>query len=223
MNREEMLKISLPSWLNFKEVSEVVIVDWSSNSDLSWVTYDKRVKYVRVFGEDYFSISNAYNIALKLATNDLLLKLDVDVILNPFFNFFEKYKPKENEFYRGVWNNYNIIRHHYHSFLVGSFFIHRKNIEEFNPLQEGYGFDDMELYAKLKGKGLIELPFEDDFTILHTPHSDYKRSENYKMKEIEAGSLLNRRQIQRKQRLGIIDIPEYTIKKIGNIYVARQS
>jgi glycosyltransferase involved in cell wall biosynthesis len=224
MNREEMLRISLPSWLNCKEVGEVILVDWSSNTDLSWVTYDNRVKYVRVFGEDYFNISQAFNIAMDMISFEYTLKLDVDVIINPFFNFFGKYLPSSTEFYNGLWCPDNKIRHEYCSYLIGSFFIQTKNLEKFNTINENYGNEDLTLYKSFISKGLTQRFYEDDFHLIHTPHPVTKRSENYRIKDIAVSPLWNRRMLARAERIG--ETPpstEYTIKKIQDIYVARRA
>ena len=219
-----MLRISLPSWLNFKEVAEVILIDWSSNTDLSWVTYDKRVKYVRVFGEDFFNISQAFNIGIDMAKSDYILKLDVDIILNPFYDFINKYLPSEKEFYRGFWNPSDEIRHQHYSFVIGSFFIQRKNIEKFDILNENYGNEDLDLYRRFIDKGLVEKYYDDDFHIFHTPHPIGKRTENYQNKNLHVSGVWNRRMLERYKRLGIAPEPKnYSIKKIGNIYVGRQT
>lgn len=45
MNREKMLAVSLQPWLSFNEISEIVIVDWSSKNSLEKLeTIDERMK-----------------------------------------------------------------------------------------------------------------------------------------------------------------------------------
>ena len=83
-NRSEALKINLLSWLNYKEIKEVIIVDWSSDESIEYLLdYDYRVKLIVVPGQEYFNQPQPLNLALSQATGDYILKLDTDYLLNP--------------------------------------------------------------------------------------------------------------------------------------------
>ena len=101
-NRIDALKVSLMSWLNFEEVKEVIIVDWSSDEPIDYLTkLDSRVKVVRVSDKRYFNQPHPLNLAAQIASEDYILKLDSDHILNPYYNFIEKYFPDDNSYVSG--------------------------------------------------------------------------------------------------------------------------
>ncbi len=101
-NRNKPLSISLQSWLLFDEVKEVIIVDWSSDESLSYLTkIDSRVKVIRVPNKKYFNQPQPLNLAANIATGEYILKFDVDHVINPYWNFFENYKIDENTFASG--------------------------------------------------------------------------------------------------------------------------
>ena len=48
-NRELSLRVSLMTWMQFKEVAEIIIADWSSDKSLNYLTeWDKRIKVISV-------------------------------------------------------------------------------------------------------------------------------------------------------------------------------
>ena len=101
-NRVDALKISLISWLNFKEIHEVIIVDWNSDEPIDYLTkLDPRVKVVRVSDKKYFNQPQPLNIAINFASGNRILKLDTDYVLNPYYNFFETYSIDDNSFVSG--------------------------------------------------------------------------------------------------------------------------
>jgi FkbM family methyltransferase len=104
-NRNLPLRVSLNSWLNFKEIDEIIIVDWSSDEPLDYLTkLDSRIKVIRVSDKKYFNQPQPLNLAASLASGDYILKLDTDYVVNPYYNFIEKYFPGENSFTSGVHN-----------------------------------------------------------------------------------------------------------------------
>ena len=89
-NRENALRISLNSWLNFKEIDEIIIVDWSSDQPLSnFLPLDERIKIIRVDNKEYFNQPQPLNLAINFASGDRILKLDTDYVLNPYYNFLK--------------------------------------------------------------------------------------------------------------------------------------
>ena len=103
-NRKEALYVSLSSWLIFDEIKEIILVDWSSDEDKTinqMTELDDRIKIINVLNEEYFNLPHPLNLAAKFATQDYILKVDCDYILNPYNNFFEKYKVDENSFVSG--------------------------------------------------------------------------------------------------------------------------
>ena len=228
MNRTEMLKVSLASWLNFKEINQIIIVDWSSNDDLSFIKdLDKRIVYVRVIHENNFHLTLAYNTALEFVEYDTLLKLDVDIVLNPYYNLFETHTLGENDLYRGRWDlSQGEIRHKFLSYLVGTFYTKTANITRvkgYDTAFKNYGHDDTDLYRRLTETGIEIKFFEDNLSIMHIPHPDKKRSENYAIDYMPASCIMNMRDANRRRRMGIDYRDKMVIKKIDdNFYVARR-
>jgi N-terminal domain of galactosyltransferase/Glycosyltransferase family 25 (LPS biosynthesis protein)/Methyltransferase FkbM domain len=104
-DRNSPLNVSLNSWLNYKEISEIIIVDWSSNEPLDYLTkIDSRIKVIKVPDKKYFNQPQPLNLAASIATGDYILKLDTDYILNPYYNFIERYFPGKNSFTSGIHN-----------------------------------------------------------------------------------------------------------------------
>jgi hypothetical protein len=101
-NRNAPLKISLSSWLSFSQISEIIIVDWSSDESLNdLANLDSRIKIISVPNQKYFNQPEPLNLALSLTTGDYILKLDSDHVINPYLNFFEKYNIDKNSFVSG--------------------------------------------------------------------------------------------------------------------------
>lgn len=101
-NRYEPLSISLQSWLLFKEIKEIIIVDWSSDEPISHLTkLDPRIKVITVPNKKYFNQPQPLNLAVSIATGDRILKFDVDHVMNPYWNFFEDYVIDEETFASG--------------------------------------------------------------------------------------------------------------------------
>jgi hypothetical protein len=84
-NRTENLKKSLQTWLKQKEVSEIILVDWSCDTplenELQEFLDDKRIKIVRVENQPQWLLSKAFNLAIDFVTKDKILKLDADIML----------------------------------------------------------------------------------------------------------------------------------------------
>jgi FkbM family methyltransferase len=104
-NRVDALKISLMSWLNYKEITEIIIVDWSSDEPINYLTkLDTRIKVVRVSDKQYFNQPQPLNLAAKIATGDYILKVDSDHTFNPYYSGIVKYFPEEKSFVCGKLN-----------------------------------------------------------------------------------------------------------------------
>lgn len=195
MNRADMLRVSLMSWLNFSEVSRIVVVDWSS-SDLSddfvrsMCAFDGRIHFERVYGKTLFSLAEAYNLAASLVDTEFLLKLDVDYILNPYYSFFVINKLGVGYFFTGDWrwqaldNDLGFFK-----YLNGLLYIKTDDFKAVGGYDKrfiGYGYEDTDLcYRLTRDRGLthrfIDLSV---ISVYHNPHSDDKRVENYSEKDI---------------------------------------
>lgn len=203
MNRRNMINVSLQSWLNFKEISEIIIVDWNSVESLKDLEeLDPRIKVIRVENEEFFNIGKAFNLGFKTATADKILKMDVDYILNPYFNLFQsEIKLTKDTFITGNWMDK--VKDNKMGFMVylnGFIYLHKENFEkcEYSGW-DNYGWDDDDLYNCLQNNNLKRVKLydtTDTLFIYHNPHDDKVRTENYKSNEL----MKNQVEFKRKPR-----------------------
>ncbi len=185
-NRYEALRISLNSWLNFDQVGEIIIADWNSEKSISDLTHlDKRVKIIEVRNEDYFNQPQPLNLASKLVTNNFLLKMDTDYVLNPYYNFFNEYNIDDTNFVYGPCNieDKNIESNPYFKYLRGILYIKTKFFKAVGGYNENmgkyYAWEDDELVIRLHMYGLNSRSVDYNHNVFHIPHSDKKRFENF--------------------------------------------
>ncbi len=209
-NRNEPLKIALTSWLLKKEITEIIIVDWSSDESLAPLTkLDKRIKVITVPNQKYFNQPQPLNLAASIATGDYILKVDCDYIFNPYYNFFDSYQIDENSFVSG---NHNVSKNYEYfdgkkyvidkgsmtmgeiteylntynpifKYLIGLLFVSRHNFIKIGGYNENlgkyYAYEDEEIFHRLSVLGLTEKKLNFNYNLLHIPHPDKKRTENF--------------------------------------------
>jgi hypothetical protein len=176
MNRNENLIKALPSWLANPEVSEVVIVDWSSKvpveTDLRQVGIsDPRIRILRVESEPRWVLSYAFNAGFRAAACDTILKVDADIVLSP--DFFQRNHVIDGSFIAGNWRSAGDDQSH----VNGFFFISRQMLHRvggFNEYITTYGWDDDDIYDRLTLLGQRRRDVANG-TILHLPHDDEDR------------------------------------------------
>lgn len=186
-NRKEALRVSLSSWISFKEISEIIIVDWSSDDPIrDLLIFDDRIKIIEVKNKKYFNQSQPLNLASKIATGKYILKMDCDYIINPYYDFFSNYFVDENSFLcgnhsEGIDPVYTTSP--YFDYLKGLLLVTRENflkVGGFNEtLTKCYAFEDSELYARFDILGLERKTISYDYNLIHIPHPDKKRIENF--------------------------------------------
>jgi GT2 family glycosyltransferase len=217
-NRGKALSISLSSWVQFDEVTEIVIVDWSSDEPISHLTsLDSRIKVITVKGEKYFNQPQPLNLAASITTGDCILKLDSDTIINPYYNFFDHHKIDDNCFMTGITeSNLNIFHNEkvekkekspFFDPLWGTLFLTKENyfkIGGYNENMDEYAaWEDNEIVERLKLLGLkhekINLKLKTLFSI---PHSSKERVENFRAyKENKNLEISIREQLIKKHNL----------------------
>ena len=210
-NRYDALRVSLNSWLAIKNIHEIIIVDWSSDEPINHLTkLDSRIKIVRVDDKKYFNQPQPLNLAASLASGDYILKVDTDYIINPYYNFVEKYFPDNNSFTSGKYNikspeflnpetglyminKYEMsdeqLQEYYNSYspyflyLTGLLFISKENYNKIGGYNENlgkcYAYEDDEIFQRLRYIGLNENQLNYDHSLIHLPHPDSKRTENF--------------------------------------------
>jgi GR25 family glycosyltransferase involved in LPS biosynthesis/glycosyltransferase involved in cell wall biosynthesis len=206
-NRIDALRISLNSWIKFEEIIEIIICDWNSDEPIdSLLDIDPRIKIIRVNDQEYFNQPQPLNIAADLATGEYILKVDCDYIINPYYNFFDTYHPGDNSFVCGEYancvdegdygpdfnyasldpwqfKNYEKSYSPFYKYLIGLLYIKRENFLKINGYNESlciyYAFEDDEIFKRLENAGLEKIKIDFDNTLIHIPHPDAKRFENF--------------------------------------------
>lgn len=186
-NRYRPLLVSLQSWLLYEEISEIIVVDWSSDDSIKHITsIDPKIKVITVSNEQFFNQPQPLNLALKLCTQKSVVKVDTDYIFNPYWNFFQTYSIDDTSFVSGdtdVDLNHN-INSPYFKHLRGLLYVHKKLLDKVGGYNEDmgeyYAGEDTELENRLKLYGLTHKKINFDHTVIHIPHSDKKRLENFK-------------------------------------------
>ncbi len=177
-NRTENLLRALPSWLAYDEVSEVIIVDWTSREPVHFALKeagfdDLRIKVVRIEGEPRWILSTAFNARFRAATHDKILKVDADIVLKD--GFFDQNPLEDGAFIAGNWRDAEPGQ----EFINGFFFARRSDllgVNGFNELITTYGWDDDDLYDRLQASGFRRVSVKVE-TITHLPHDDAARLE----------------------------------------------
>lgn len=176
MNRTENLIRALPSWLANPEISEIVIVDWSSRSPVEHELRqadiaDPRIRIVRVNNEPRWILSYAFNVGFRAAACDTILKVDADIVLSP--DFFKQNRVTDGNFIAGNWRKASADQAH----VNGFFFIPRSALAMaggFNEHITTYGWDDDDIYDRLTLMGQRRRDVAPD-TIFHLEHDDEAR------------------------------------------------
>jgi glycosyltransferase involved in cell wall biosynthesis len=160
---------SIPSWLEADGVEEIIITDWNSSEPVQY--NHEKVHIVRVKNVNYWSLTQAFNIAARFANGDIYAKLDADYrILNPslfsdiglepgiFINGEDKLGPLNGFFYLYADDFWKVCG--------------------FDERMHGYGWDDTDLVKRLKRKGGLKLKsFDCEGNIEHIPHGDEVRGD----------------------------------------------
>jgi len=179
-NRSENLNKALLSWLKLEHLSEIIIVDWSSNTPLErdlkiFMDADERIKIVRVEKEEAWILTYAYNAGFRCASHTCILKADADIVIA--LDFFDKNKMSKGEFLAGNWRNVPEDQAHTNGF----FLVCKSDLADaggFNEFITSYGWDDDDLYSRLTALGVRRSEIDPD-TIYHIPHDDEARSEAF--------------------------------------------
>jgi len=186
-NRVKPLLISLSSWLLIDQIGEIIIVDWSSDESIKNITnLDPRIKRVRVNNQEFFNQPQPLNLALKFCTQEFVIKVDSDYVFNPYWNFFDSYLVDDSSFVCGDSNSNELDNsvQPYFKYLRGILYVKRKFLEEVGGWNENmgeyYGGEDGEIEKRLELYGLTKKKISLDYKVIHIPHSNKDRLENFK-------------------------------------------
>ena len=176
MNRTENLIKAIPSWLANPEISEILVVDWSSRrpvaQDLAQAGLtDPRIRILAVNNEPRWILSYAFNAGFRAAACDTILKVDADIVLSP--DFFRHNHVGPGSFIAGNWRTASQDQSH----VNGFFFVPRQGLHMvggFNEHITTYGWDDDDIYERMILAGLRRRDVAPG-TIFHLDHDDAAR------------------------------------------------
>ena len=193
MNRTPALRVALASWVLQGDVQEIVIVDWSSAVPLAPLAQtDDRIRIVRVENERHFHLAAALNLAADCAVQPVLLKLDADYVLNPYYAFCASHPLPEQGFFTGHWRH----RGPFTEFLNGLVCVRAadwRHVHGYNEHLEGYGWEDDDFYTRLAAAGLKRwLLSPAPPTAFHIPHGHDVRVEHFEDKDRQRSHRKNR-------------------------------
>eukprot|EP00172_Hildenbrandia_rubra_P002537 Plantae.Rhodophyta-Hildenbrandia_rubra.ctg3438.p1 GENE.Plantae.Rhodophyta-Hildenbrandia_rubra.ctg3438~~Plantae.Rhodophyta-Hildenbrandia_rubra.ctg3438.p1 ORF type:complete len:739 (+),score=100.20 Plantae.Rhodophyta-Hildenbrandia_rubra.ctg3438:301-2517(+) len=182
MNRHSALKNVLDAWMKVDGVDEIILVDWSSSPPLKDLVdsirgSDSRVKLIRVDGEKRWVLSRAYNLAIKAASRDKIIRTDCDYSIGR--NFLKSHNlttngPKGSRFFAG---DYRQARNENEVHLNGAVFINRADflrIGGYDERIQTYGWDDEDLYGRLTKAGVSKHNISYEH-VNHVPHGNEDR------------------------------------------------
>jgi len=184
-NRIKPLLISLQSWLLYDEIEEIIIVDWSSDEPIDYITeLSSKIKVVRVNDQNFFNQPQPLNLALKFCTQEFVMKVDCDYILNPYWNIFDYYPINDLSFVCGDTDlSVDHTVHPYFKYLRGLLIVKKKFLEDVGGWNENmgeyYGGEDGEVERRLEMYGLEKRKLNLDYSIIHIPHSNKERIINF--------------------------------------------
>jgi len=195
MNRTERIVKCLSSWAKFEIFNDIVLVDWSTNPPIlsnpyvkSFV-FENKIKVIRVDNEKYFSLPKAFNLAIDNTINENILKIDIDYILTNknFINQIIEFSDRlDKEFF--ICTNPNLID------FFGMVLMKKQAFNDaggYNELLAGWGYDDIDLYNRLK-KNLKTGSINNILSyIYHNPHDDNLRVANYEIKDKNISHKIN--------------------------------
>lgn len=195
MNRTDISKQTIYSWIDKDIINDVVIVDWNSQSPLieeAYIqelisTYPNKLKIVHVVDVKYFSMAKAYNLAINNTKLQHVIKADVDYKLvgTEYLSNLDK-SVLDTQFLTG---DYKIAKS-----TTGFLILNKKYFERgYNELINSYGGDDWEFYKYLTERYKLSrfiLKNINDI-IYHIPHDDVRRVEYFEVKEKNTIANLN--------------------------------
>lgn len=174
-NRNGNLAKVLPGWLAL-DLAEVVVVDWSSDTPVAETLAeagirDPRIRILRIEGEERWVLSHAFNAGFRVAAHEVILKADADITLAP--DFLDRNPLARGQVVVGNWRRAGPGQQYVNGFFV----IHRADLARVNGFNEyitTYGWDDDDLYDRLREAGVERIDVADG-TVRHLDHDDTAR------------------------------------------------
>lgn len=207
MGRLHHLKQTLPqnlAWNVDHPSLEFVLLDYNSPDDMgSWVHAEfgehlrsGRVRYYRNDDAQFFSYSHSRNMAARLCRGDVICNVDADNLTGPDFARYVEQQMVDTDLVVGC----DVIDGAFHSIpndlgFTGRMAVRRKVFIETGGYDEdmiAWGYEDMDLYNRLAGRGLRAVPMDRRF-LSAVPHEDDERIAFTKVKDIGRSPAPNNR------------------------------
>jgi hypothetical protein len=184
MDRNQNLGQVVESWFDCVGISQIVLIDWSSCApvldglfELIQKTTRRNIKLtiVRIHDQKKWVLSLAYNLAARMADRKTthFLKMDSDYKISS--DFLQCHPMNSHEFYTGNWKNAKTPNEKH---LNGFIYVTKKDffrVNGYNEYIQSYGWDDTDLYERLKTTNrMIQKDIRFD-KICHLEHSDVLR------------------------------------------------
>ena len=168
---------------------EFVLLDYNSGDGLEqWVRQNMQhyiddgiLVYYKTFEPECYFRSHSRNLAFRLANAELLCNLDADNFLGKGFASFmiEEFSKQDKIFYT---NNFSCNDTFGRMCVRNSDFM---AIRGYNESLTGYGYEDMDVFNRLKNIGLTQMRFNNPDFYHFVLHSDIDRiSEEYMIKNV---------------------------------------
>jgi predicted glycosyltransferase involved in capsule biosynthesis len=191
MNRTNILVQSVPTWLESDAFNELIIVDWSSSEPIFTdpstqdIINDPRVKVIRVENEPFFlSPSHSINLGVSRASNNIILKLDIDYKLINFdlFKFIKNISPiLKRSFFVTDFGFCKV------TISMMGFVLFNKDhflaVNGYNENLRGWGYEDIDFYNRLSEITQKNIISDLESYVFHIPHDDSLRIANHIDKE----------------------------------------
>ena len=161
-----MLEAALKTWITHDTIDEIIILDWGSDESLKPLVQkyqNGKIKLAIAPDQPRWILSQAFNLAARLTTRSMILKIDADTEILP--GFFERHQLSPGIFYCGNWR---LARNENEAHLNGNMFLYRSDFFKVNGYSEfvkTYGWDDSDLYNRLGSSGVSRKDL--DFQVLH--------------------------------------------------------
>jgi hypothetical protein len=180
---EHTLRKNIEDNLTYPDL-EFVILDYNSKDGLDRFIKENfkdhiesgLLSYYRTFEPDYFHRSHSRNLALRLATGDIVCNVDADNYLGKDFAYFinHKYGDDAEKFLTPGGKNKNVF---------GRLCIPRKvfsSVTGYDETMSDYGFEDFDMVNRLLLSGLKREFIEDSTFLSAIEHDDFQRLKNEK-------------------------------------------
>jgi predicted glycosyltransferase involved in capsule biosynthesis len=181
-NRNSFLEQTLPTWL-LLDLSEIIIVNWYTENKFPFYN-DPRIKLVNILEDKPYSLSQAKNIAFRLASFSTIFYFDCDIKVTDKFPKISDIEISEKFFYMGKTREIDPVN--------GSLIFTKNQLESVNGFNEclvGYGHEDIDYLERLQKKG-YEWRFLPE-GLEHIHHSNVLRGESFEEKDIFLSALKN--------------------------------